>query len=55
MESQDFPEDVLESFKGELGSAIFLPWSIYLSHNIDNEMDVESLTALLQTSAGPHC
>jgi len=25
MESQDFPEDVLESFKGELGSAIFLP------------------------------
>lgn len=53
MEKQDFPHDVVQSFKGKPSGNLRC---VGFSHfSIDNEMDGESLEALLASNAGPDC
>jgi len=55
MEKQDFPHDVIQSFKGKLAATCVVPVG-FKNFSIDNEMDGESLEALLESSTtGPDC
>lgn len=55
MENQDFPHDVIQSFKGKPASRLDDNLVSFDTFSPDNKMDGESIKALLATEKGSDC